>query len=189
MGRVDYQIGTPHSQKKRQIFYVNLLEKWKPPNAVSYVAFEDGEEEEDFIEWRGSEEPQPQPILGEQLTESQRKELGGVLDEFDDILREKPGQTQAAEHSINTNNYSTGTVQNSSGLEGGGGGGGGGRKELKEMEVSGVIELSHSEWGSPIIIVRKKHGSLRMCVDFRKLNAVTPIDAYPMPRTDELLVD
>lgn len=60
-------------------------------------------------------------------------------------------------------------------------------KELKEMEESGVIEPSHSKWASPIVVAKKKDGSLRLCVDFRKLNAETPLDAYPMPRTDELL--
>ena len=38
-------------------------------------------------------------------------------------------------------------------------------KELKEMEESGVIEPSHSEWASPIVVVKKRDGSLRICVD------------------------
>ena len=52
---------------------------------------------------------------------------------------------------------------------------------------SGVIEPSHGEWSSPIVVVKKKDGNIRMCVDFRRLNSVTPADAYPMPRADELI--
>ena len=36
-------------------------------------------------------------------------------------------------------------------------------------------------------MVKKKDGSIQMCVDFRRLNSVTPVDAYPMPRADELI--
>ncbi len=57
---------------------------------------------------------------------------------------------------------------------------------MKDMEESGVIEPSHSEWASSIVVA-KKDGSLRLCVDFRKLNAANPLYAYPMPRTDESL--
>ena len=46
-------------------------------------------------------------------------------------------------------------------------------KELKEMEESGIIETSSSEWSSPIVMVKKKDGKLRMCIDYRCLNAMT----------------
>ena len=55
------------------------------------------------------------------------------------------------------------------------------RKYLKEMEEIGAIRRSNSPWASPVVLVKKKDGSLRFCVDLRKLNARTIKDAYSLP--------
>ena len=60
-------------------------------------------------------------------------------------------------------------------------------KDLKEMQESGIIEPSTTEWSSPIVLVKKKDGTLRMCVDYRRLNSISQADAYPMPRIDNLI--
>lgn len=60
-------------------------------------------------------------------------------------------------------------------------------RQLKEMQQAGVIQPSSSPWSSPVVMVRKKDGTHRFCVDYRHLNAVTKPDTYPLPRIDDLL--
>ena len=61
------------------------------------------------------------------------------------------------------------------------------RKHLKEMLDIGAIRCSNSPWASPVVLVRKKDGSLRFCIDLRKLNARTVKDAYSIPRIEDTL--
>ena len=50
-----------------------------------------------------------------------------------------------------------------------------------------ITQPSSSPWASPVVLVKKKDGKLRFCVDYRKLNSVTKKDAHPLPRMDDLI--
>jgi len=58
---------------------------------------------------------------------------------------------------------------------------------MEEMLENGVIEPSRSAWSSSIVVVKKKDGSYRFCVDFRKVNEVSEKDAYPLPQATATL--
>ena len=61
------------------------------------------------------------------------------------------------------------------------------REQMLELITQGWVEPSVSPWGAPILFVPKKGGALRMCIDYRDLNALTEDDSYPLPRLDVLL--
>lgn len=61
------------------------------------------------------------------------------------------------------------------------------KEEIEAMQKLGVIEPSSSEWNNSIVLVPKKDGTIRFCLDFRKLSTVSKFDPYPMPRVDELI--
>ena len=65
--------------------------------------------------------------------------------------------------------------------------------ELKELKVQlqelldkGFIRPSFSPWGAPVLFVKKKDGTMRLCIDYRELNKVTIKNRYPLPRIDDL---
>ena len=59
--------------------------------------------------------------------------------------------------------------------------------EIERQRADGVIEPAQSEWASPILFAPKADGTLRFCVDYRRLNAMTLRDTYPIPRMDECI--
>ena len=122
-------------------------------------------------------------IVAKRLSESQRTELRSLLEDFADVFQNEPGRTSVIEHHIETGlaqpvrlpPYRLPHAYRDA------------VKELWEMLSSGIIEPSTSEWSAPIVLVKKKDGSMRLCVDYRRLNQVWRSDAYPMPRVDDLI--
>ena len=121
------------------------------------------------------------------MDQYQRGALEELVREFSDVFstgKQDLGRTDLVYHSINTGNQDP-IKQAPRRLpihykqEVG--------KMLEEMQQQGVIEPSNSPWASPVVLVRKKDGSLRFCIDYRKLNKVTRKDSYPLPRVDDLL--
>lgn len=59
--------------------------------------------------------------------------------------------------------------------------------QVKDLLAKGFIQPSNSPYGSPVLFVQKKDGSLRMCVDYRALNSISRKDKFPLPKIDDLL--
>ena len=122
------------------------------------------------------------------LDGGQRRRLAEVLLEYADIFPVPgdplTGHTDAVEHDINTGDRSPircaprrMSPQKM-------------KKEeqcVTEMLTGGQIEASDSPWSSPVVLVTKKDGGTRFCVDYRQLNDATIKDAYPLPRIDDTL--
>ena len=60
------------------------------------------------------------------------------------------------------------------------------KAQLEELLSKGFIRPSISPWGTPVLFMKNKDGSLRLCIDYRQLNRVTIRNQYPLPRIDEL---
>ncbi len=167
----------------RQIYHLNLLKKWSEVEPVMLATAISGE---DDLGPEVNTKIQSLTLApgGDHLSPSQLTDVARLQTEFADVFSPLPGRTNLIQHHIETE---PGVVVRS-------------RPywlpehkkkvvhlELEAMLEMGVIEESHSDWASPIVLVPKTDGSVRFCVDYRKVNAVSKFDAYPMPRVDELL--
>ena len=59
--------------------------------------------------------------------------------------------------------------------------------EVDKLVNAGIARQSISPWASPVVMVRKKDGGWRICVDYRRLNSITKFDSFPLPRLDKAL--
>ena len=60
------------------------------------------------------------------------------------------------------------------------------KTQLQELTDRGFARSSFSLWGAPVLFVKKKDGTMRLCIDYRQLNKVTIKNKYPLPRIDDL---
>ena len=127
-----------------------------------------------------------QPPVPEHLSLLQQQQLNGLFKEFSDVFSQGEddlGCTPLLEHTIETHGpplrqpyrRQNPAVQREE------------MAQVQQMLASDVIRPSNSPWASPVVMVKKKDGSLRFCVDFRQLNAATIKDAHPLPRIDDPL--
>ena len=186
IGAVNYVVDMHGTRKRERTFHINMLKRWNTAKDRAYFAAEGGmeeeAEEEDIPEWRGGEVGESR--MGKQLTVAQLEQLQGLLHEFQDVMNSAPGRTTMAEHNVRPTDskpirlapYRLPHAYRE--LV---------RKEIEEMLAAGIIEPSRSEWSAPIVLVNKKDSTLRMCVDYRRLNAASLSDAYPMPRIEDLI--
>ena len=124
----------------------------------------------------------------EDLPTTESDQLRTILTEYADTFTQSDadlGSTNVVSHSINTGDHSP--IRQPPrripfAL----------RRKVEEMVDNmlrqGVIWPSKSPWASPIVLVAKKDGSTRFCVDYRRLNAITKMDVFPLPRIDDSLV-
>lgn len=122
----------------------------------------------------------------ESLNKEQQLKLNKLISKFDNINSEKVGlgKTTLITHKIDTGDhppikqryYPLSPVKQMA-LE----------KELDKMLELGVVVPSTSPWNSPVVMVTKPNGDLRVCLDCRKLNSVTKADAYPLPYIHQIL--
>ncbi|KAK3791639.1 hypothetical protein RRG08_058021 [Elysia crispata] len=120
--------------------------------------------------------------FGEALTYDQNRELQMLVQRFSEIFSDRPGDTNLAEHRIDLTSdvpvrqtpYAVPFALKSS-L----------KKELQQMEDLGIIRKSDSPYASPVVVVKKKDVSNRICIDFRRLNKITVTDLQPVPSPAE----
>ena len=124
-----------------------------------------GEELDDVPSWR--EDDGSKCVIGK-LCAGQREQLEGLLQKYQEVFKNKPEKTKTIKHFIHTTD-SKPVKQHPYRLphayweEV--------KQELKDMLAEGVIEPSQSDWVSSIVLVKMKDNSIRLCVDYRELNA------------------
>ena len=183
--------------KKLKTYHANLLKKFEerqplPPHdtilphaAVSFIK-EDNDESESNIEFlRVSQKEFPSDVrIDDKLSPIQQNEVTDLLQGFSETLSDLPGRTRCIEHKIRVVDdtpfrirqyplpvHATDAVDT----------------EVDNMLASGIIRRSSSPYASPITVVMKKDNTIRLCIDFRKLNSITVFDAEPIPTLEELL--
>lgn len=175
---VTYELAVPHRRSKSMIAHVNRLKRWNNLEAsVMRVVIAEDEV--------GTDDPPGRIALSTpDLTQEQSDQLKALLEEFKDVVCPEVGKVEGVEHTIDTGDHSpirsapyrlAPAWRNEL------------REEVRSLLESGVIKPSFSPWSSPMVPVRKPDGSVRLCIDYRRINAVTTPDPYTIPLVEDLL--
>jgi transposase InsO family protein len=169
------------STRKRRFRQGETIAQWEPVNVM---------EGQSVVDESAKELPEHlQKLIDESdlETDEQREALSRTLSKFRKAFAgpgESLGRTHLVQHRIDTGDARPikqqwrRTNPTADGVI---------KEQIISMGGEDVIEGSDSPWASPVVLVKKKSGEMRFCVDYRRLNAVTRKDSYPIPRIDESL--
>ncbi|XP_072182290.1 uncharacterized protein [Diadema setosum] len=186
---VDYVVEVGE-RKRHQVFHINMLKKWNArQGVVMYTQPRIVEEETDpsipvapLISPGADSESEVE--ISNRLSEEQANDVRAITSEFRETLSSIPGRTNILQHEVETTSERPvrqrayrlpHSVKETV------------KRELDEMLKMGIIQESASPYASPIVLVTKKDQSMRLCVDYRKLNEITVFDSYPIPNIEELI--
>ena len=189
-----YTISAPCRGKMGRTVHRNLLKRFiAEVNSVAVVTADGDLEGEGQLELGDQlithqQENQTnrwdQAVEGNNLTQAQKQDLKKELEAFEETFSDKPGLTDKTIFSIPTGDSQPISLYPyrvplkwRQKLD----------EEIDNLLKMGVIQPSTSAWTSPTVCVPKKDGTLRLCVDYRRLNSVTSDDVYPLPRVEDLI--
>ncbi|CAM5160655.1 unnamed protein product [Natator depressus] len=186
LGAVNYLIAFPTSNRKPKVYHINSLKPFYSRELkVCQFTAQGGEDAEwpEGVYYEGKSAGGMEEVnLSLTLGHVQRQQIKELCTSYAPTFSATPGLTEWAYHSIDTGNAHPIEVQPyrvspqaKTAIE----------REIQDMLQMGVIRPSGSAWASPVVLVPKPDREIRFCVDYRKLNAVTRPDNYPMPCTDE----
>ena len=181
---VTYRVQVPGKAQLSKVLHCNLLKRWSSPAAkVHRVAIVQEEENEVVNGLNG--------LSGLRLgrenfvpSDQQQAELDGVLSQFPEVLHPDPGRTKlvalqietAGHHPISCHPYRIAPKWKDEV-----------KRQIDQLLSLGIIQPSTSPWSSSVVTVKKKDGGVRICIDFRAVNAITQPDPYQMPLIEEIL--
>jgi hypothetical protein len=195
INELDYVIETPNRRKKQQVCHINMLKLFherdgdqKTVSVVKSVETDDCVEGDDDVSQSLNtdykvDNSTTKPVVKGLLPE-QSEQLDSLFNDFSEVFSDFPGRTNLVVHDIKLTDSKPVKQQpyrmhptKLETLE----------KEVKEMLDLGLVERSYSDYSSPVVMIPKPDGTQRVCIDYRKLNAVTTPDSFPIPRVDDLI--
>ena len=189
-----YRIDTPEGRRKSQVCHINRLKAYirregQPVLAVTAnshtVEGEEGPTVKDPpLKLKNSMILRNMEEKLNHLSVSERRDLKNLIREYPGLFSDIPRKTTMIQHDVELNREAP-VKQHPYRLNP--------RKEklmkeeVKYMMENGIIEPSDSAWASPCVLVGKEDGSVRFCTDYRKVNAMTRADCFPIPRIEDCI--
>lgn len=192
VNEVDYIVSTPDRKRHTQLCHINMLKPYfqKKTGVANMVCLvtEDPLEESNLMDsgvrLSNSEVLDDISTMLNHLTENQQREVCALIEDNAVLFPDVPSKTSCFFHDVDVGDtrplkqhpYRVNPFKKAQMA-----------KEVDFMLANGIIQPSASPWSSPCLLVLKSDDTFRFCTDYRKVNAVTRSDSFPIPRIDDCI--